>query len=50
MRTLNYNIEAMKLSICTYGFIPLRSEAKEQSEMVNQILFGDVYEVVEEHA
>ncbi len=49
MRTLNYNIEAMKLSICTYGFIPLRSEAKEQSEMVNQILFGDVYEVVEEH-
>jgi len=36
----------MSLSICTYSFIPLRSDPSERSEMVSQILFGDVFEVV----
>ena len=38
----------MKKSICTYGLIPLRSEPREQAEMVSQILFGDAFEVLDE--
>jgi len=36
----------MTLSICTYSFIPLRSEPSERAELISQILFGDVFEVV----
>ncbi len=37
----------MTLSICTYSFIPLRSEPSERAELISQILFGDVFEVVD---
>ena len=36
----------MSLTICTYSLIPLRSEPSERSEMVSQILFGDVFKIV----
>lgn len=38
----------MMKSICTYGFIPVRKEPAESSEMVTQILFGESYEVLED--
>ncbi|TAJ11894.1 glycoside hydrolase [Marinilabiliaceae bacterium JC017] len=34
-------------SICTYGFIPMRSEPREQAEMVSQLLFGESFSVLE---
>ncbi|TRX63556.1 C40 family peptidase [Carboxylicivirga sp. M1479] len=37
----------MKKSICTYGFIPLRSEASERAEMVSQVLFGETLDMLE---
>ncbi|MBR8538267.1 C40 family peptidase [Carboxylicivirga sediminis] len=37
----------MEKSICTYGFIPVRNEASERSEMVTQLLFGDTFDVLE---
>ncbi len=33
----------METSICTYGFIPVRREPSEASEMETQILFGETY-------
>lgn len=33
--------------ICAYGFIPMRAEASEASEMVSQILFGEGYRILE---
>lgn len=38
----------MKYCICYYTFIPLRSEPSEKSEMVSQILFGELVEIQEE--
>ena len=35
-------------SVCTVGFIAVRSEPSEQSQMVTQILFGETYEIVQE--
>ncbi len=37
----------MERSICTYGLIPVRSEASERAEMVTQLLFGDTFDIVE---
>ncbi|MBK3519613.1 C40 family peptidase [Carboxylicivirga marina] len=37
----------MEKSICTYGLIPVRSEATEQSEMVTQLLFGETFDVID---
>ncbi len=37
----------MEKSICTYGYIPVRKEPHEQSEMVTQILFGESFDVLE---
>lgn len=37
----------MDKSICTSGFIPLRKEPSEQSEMVSQLLFGDTFDIIE---
>lgn len=37
----------MEKSICTYCFIPVRIEPREQSEMVTQILFGESFDVLE---
>lgn len=36
----------MTKSICTYGYIPVRHEPSEKSEMTTQILFGETYEVM----
>lgn len=33
--------------ICLNSVLPMRSEAREQSEMVNQILFGEHFEILE---
>lgn len=38
----------MNRSICQFGFIPVRNEATESSEMSTQILFGETYEVIDE--
>ncbi|SFE95686.1 C40 family peptidase [Thermophagus xiamenensis] len=39
----------MPQSICTYGFIPVRTEPSEASQMETQILFGETYEIMERH-
>lgn len=38
----------MQKGICALSVVPLRAEASDSSEMVNQILFGETYKVVEE--
>lgn len=38
----------MLFAICLQPFIPMRASASEQSEMVNQMLFGDTFRIVEE--
>lgn len=38
----------MKFAICLQPYIPIRAEAAEQSEMTNQLLFGDTFQIVEE--
>lgn len=37
----------MKRSICTYPVIPVRSAPSERAEMVTQILFGEMFDVLE---
>lgn len=37
----------MKYGINTLSIIPLRKEAREQSEMISQILFGETYTIIE---
>lgn len=34
--------------ICTYNLVAIRAEASDKSEMVTQLLFGDVFEIIEE--
>jgi len=34
--------------ICSFNLVAIRSEATDRSEMVTQLLFGDVYELLEE--
>ena len=38
----------MKKGICVVSIIPMRREPSEKSEMVSQLLFGEVYSVAEE--
>jgi cell wall-associated NlpC family hydrolase len=38
----------MKKGICIVSIIPMRREPSEKSEMVSQLLFGEVYSVAEE--
>jgi len=38
----------MKHSICHYGYIPVRTEPSEKSELCTQILFGETYNVTEQ--
>lgn len=35
-------------AICLQPYIPMRAEAREGAEMVNQVIFGDTFQVVEE--
>lgn len=45
MRPIEF--KAMKTSICTYGFIPVRTQPAEQAEMVTQLLFGEVFTILQ---
>ncbi|MDO4496456.1 MAG: NlpC/P60 family protein [Bacteroidales bacterium] len=38
----------MKYAICLQPYIPMRAVAQESSEMVSQLLFGDVFRIVDE--
>ena len=38
----------MKFGFTKLSIIPVRAEAKEQSEMVTQLIFGDIFSVIEE--
>ena len=37
----------MKHGICALSIVPVRAEASDKSELVSQLLFGDLYKVVE---
>jgi hypothetical protein len=37
----------MKYGINTLGLIPLRNDAKDQSEMISQVLFGQHFKILE---
>lgn len=38
----------MKISACNLSIVPLRAEPAHRSEMVSQVLFGEVFEIQEE--
>ena len=38
----------MKYAICLQPYVPMRATAAEQSEMINQLLFGDTFQILEE--
>ncbi len=38
----------MKYGICLQPYIPMRASAAEQSEMTNQLIFGDTFQILEE--
>ncbi|MDQ1150442.1 C40 family peptidase [Sphingobacterium zeae] len=40
----------MKYGICTLALVPLRLEQAHRSEMVSQVLFGELFEIVDEQA
>ena len=40
----------MDFAICTVPAAPVRKEDSHRSEMVNQLLFGDTLEILEEKA
>jgi hypothetical protein len=40
----------MKYGICTLALVPLRLEQAHRSEMVSQVLFGELFEILEEQA
>ncbi|WP_234408949.1 hypothetical protein [Marinilabilia salmonicolor] len=37
----------MTQSICTYGFIPVRTEPAEGAQLETQILFGESFDLLE---
>ena len=37
----------MSYGVCILSVVPLRGEASERAEMVSQLLFGDLYEVLQ---
>jgi hypothetical protein len=45
---LAQNIRTMKQGICSLSLLPLRSEPSSKSEMVSQLLFGEIYNILEE--
>lgn len=38
----------MKYAICLQPYIPMRATPNEQAEMVNQMLFGDTFKIIDE--
>jgi hypothetical protein len=45
---LAQNIPTMKQGICSLSLLPLRSEPSSKSELVSQLLFGEIYDILEE--
>jgi hypothetical protein len=45
---VSYIFVFMTQSICTYGFIPVRTEPAEASQLETQVLFGESYELLEQ--
>ena len=39
----------MEYGISILGVVPLRSEAKDQSEIISQVLFGQHFKILETH-
>lgn len=39
----------LQFGICNLSLVPLRAEASDKSEMLNQLLFGDHFEIVDEN-
>lgn len=39
----------MEYGICYLSLVPMRAEPSEKSEMVSQLLFGELYEIVDKH-
>ncbi len=37
----------MEFGICLLSIIPVRSEPSHRAELVNQILFGELYRIIE---
>ncbi|BAO56675.1 C40 family peptidase [Nonlabens marinus] len=37
----------MKYGICPISIVPLRLEARDQSEMISQVLYGEVFKIIE---
>lgn len=46
----NNPLKYMQYAICSLGIVPLRSEPSDTSEMVNQVLYGEIFKVLEERA
>jgi len=48
-RTFEHSLIAteMEFGVCVHSIVPVRSEPSHQSEMVTQILFGELYRVME---
>lgn len=47
MRTEQALPEPSSWGICPLGVVPVRKEANDRSEMVNQLLFGELYQLLE---
>ena len=39
----------MKYGFCNLGIVPVRKESSERSEMVTQLLFGDIFTILDEN-
>lgn len=40
----------MQYAVCSLGIVPLRSEPSDTSEMVSQVLYGELFKILEERA
>ncbi len=48
-KTYIYKKKFMQLGICIQNYIPMRTEPSEKAEMVSQVLYGEVFEVLEKN-
>ena len=39
----------MRHGICSLSVVPMRKEASHESELVSELLFNDIYEVIDEN-
>lgn len=40
----------MQYAVCSLGIVPLRSEPTDTAEMVSQVLYGEIFKILEERA